>query len=347
MDEVLQVPAVVGALAQLPEIGWVVVATAQWPTPSLGPDDRVVIGPGGVFVVVTVDVGTRPATVLLDAPWLEGEFRGDLVDRATEAAAAVLAMVPGVAAELVRPVLCFAQESMLLERCEEVLVCSTANLVSLLTSRLPVLNTRQVHTLHARLRAGMRRTAASVRQVPLQRAPAPAGPSRSRLLVTGGVVALALLVAAGLGLAALELDHPTGHAVGLGRLAGVHEAVAPVGGPATVVGPGRVRLRATVRSVRLLPHGRIRVRLVLTGLRGRWSGTPARALSLVDTRGRDVRTTRVVRVVPASLGSRLSLGPGRSVRGTVLLRVPPRTRLSRVGVRVAEGPHGRAVWLVP
>ena len=347
MDEALQVPAVPDALSALPEIGWVVVAGEQWPTASLGPEDRVVIGPGGVFVVVTVEVGARPATVLLDAPWLDGEFRGDLVERAAEAGAAVLAMVPGVAPEHVRPVLCFAQESMLLERCDEVLVCSTANLVSLLTSRLPVLNTRQVHILHARLRAGMRRTAASLRQVPPQRAPEESGRSRSRLLVAGGAVALALLVAAGLALAAVELERPTGHPMGVGRLAGVHEPVAALGGPATVAGPGRVRLRATVRSVRLLPAGRVRVRLTLTGLRGRWSGDPARTLRLVGTRGRAVRRTRVLRAVPASLSSRLSLGPGRSVRGTVLLQVPPRTRLARVAVRVGEGPRGRAGWLVP
>jgi hypothetical protein len=97
----------------------------------------------------------------------------------------------------------------------------------------------------------------------------------------------------------------------------------------------------------LLPAGRVRVRLTLTGLRGRWSGDPARTLRLVGTRGRAVRRTRVLRAVPASLSSRLSLGPGRSVRGTVLLQVPPRTRLARVAVRVGEGPRGRAGWLVP
>lgn len=350
MDEVLQVRAVADALSALPDVGWVVVAAEEWPTPSLGAADRVVIGPAGTFVVVEVDARERPATVLLDAPWLDGEFRGDLVERAAEAAAVVLAQVPGVAADQVRPVLCFAQEPMLLERCDEVLVCSTANLVSLLTSRPPVLNTRQVHTVHARLRAGMRRTAASTRHVPEQRAPGEAalfGSRQPRLLVAGVAVALALLVAAGLGLAAVELDRTAGEAVGIGRLAGAHPALAATGEPLTVVAAGGQRLRVTVRSVRALPGARFAVRLELTGLRGTWSGAPARALALVDDRGRTVRPTRVARAVPPALAKRVVLGPGRSARGTVVLEVPAGTRVARVGIRLGDGHRGRATWLVP
>ena len=350
MGEVLQVPPLADALALLPASRWVVVDDPAWPTPLLAATDRVVIGPGGVFVVIEVDCRERPATVLLDAPWVDGEFRGDLVERAAGAAAAVLQAVPGVDPAHVRPVLCFAQEAMLLERCDDVLVCATSNVVSLVASRSPVFTTRQVHTVHARMRAGMRRAVAGLQQVPQQ----PTSPEderlRSRGLVAGIAVVLALLVVAGLGLAAAELGGAGDSVVGIGALTGGTArtpSLPPLGRP-VLLGGG---VQVTVLAVRQLPgRSSAAVRLELLAVGGRHRAVhPARSLWLVDASGRRhpaVGPAAARGAVPAAqlLPATTRLSPGRAVRGTVLVPVAAGSRVTRVGLRVADGRGGTAVW---
>ncbi|HET8603474.1 MAG TPA: hypothetical protein VFM09_06060 [Marmoricola sp.] len=352
MGEVLQVPPVADALALLPASRWVVVGDTAWPTPLLGDADRVVIGPGGVFVVVEVDSRERPATVLLDAPWVEGEFRGDLVERAENAAAAVLHTVPGVDPAHVRPVLCFVQEPMLLERCDDVLVCSTSNVVSLLVSRPPVLSVRQVHTVHARMRAGLRRAVAGLQQVPQQAGSPDSERLRARGLVAGIAVALVLLVAAGLGLAAAELGGSGAGIVGIGALVDgtPRTSAAPsLGRPVLLAG----QVQATVLGVhRVAGQPLVEVRLELLTVSGRARAVhPARSLWLVAGSGRRFAGSspaRVRGVVPAArlLPAATRLRPGRPVRGTVLVAVPAGTRIAQVGLRLGEGRAGWATWSV-
>jgi hypothetical protein len=343
VGEILHSPGVSTALATLPAARWVVLHGLDWPTPLMTASDVVAIGPGGVFVVVVVDTRQQPATVLLDAPWVGGEFRGDLVERAEEAAAAVLALVPGVDPDHVWPVLCLDQEPMLLERCDEVMVCSSANLVSLLTSRFPVLNTRQVHTIHARLRAGMRRAAASLRYVPAQPAGPVPQPRRSRGLVVGAVTfGLAVAVGAGAGVADLPA---IGHAA-RELVAGT----APLGRPMDLAGAGG-ELRVTVRSVHPVGErdGRrvLAVDLVMVDLGDRpWRGSPARSLRLVDANGARFRAEATTRGGAAVLPLHATVRPGHPLHGRVLVRVPRHTHPTVVEFRVGDGRHGSAQWAV-
>jgi len=340
----MQAPGLAAALATLPTTRWVVLSGLDWPVPSLTASDLVAIGPGGVFVVVVVDTRKQPATVLLDAPWVGGEFRGDLVERAAEAAAAVLGLVPGVDPDHVWPVLCFDQGPMLLERCDAVMVCSTANLVSLMTSRFPVLNTRQVHTIHARLRAGMRRAAASLRHVPAQPTGPVAEPRRPRGKVVGAVaLGLAALTAAGLAVANLPaIGHAARSLVG---------GTAPLGRPVDLTGPGG-ELRVTVRSVHPAGqregHRLLAVELVIVDLDEQsWRGSPARSLWLVDRDGDRFRARVTTRDSGAVLPTQATVRPGHPVHGRVLIAVPRRSEPAAVEFRVGDGRHGSAQWELP
>lgn len=342
MGEVLQAPSLAAAFSEMPTSRWLVLHDLDWPTPLLTAADLVVIGPGGIFVVVVVDSRERPATVLLDAPWVGGDFRGDLVERAADAAAVVLELVPGVAPDHVWPVLCFDQDTMLLERCDEVLVCSTANLVSLVTSRFPVLNTRQVHTIHARLRAGIRRAvAAAGRQIPAQST----GPARQRRRSRGMVaatVALGLVVAGGVALAAANLRT-------IGAAArGMVDVPARLGRPMDVTGHNGT-LRVTVRSVHAAGarHGErlLAVEVVLVDLEARpWSGSPARSLWLVDEHGSRFRAGASTRGGSAVLPLRTMVRPGRPLHGHVLVAVPRGSVPAVVEFRAGNGRHGSAQW---
>jgi hypothetical protein len=332
-----------GLTESLPTARWVVLHDLDWPTPTLTRSDLVAIGPGGVFVIVVVDTRSRPATVLLDAPWVGGEFRGDLVERAAAAAAAVLDMVPGVEPGHVWPVLCFDQGPMLLERCDDVLVCSSANLVSLVSSRFPVLNTRQVHTIHARLRAGMRRTAAGLRHVPAQPTGPVRQPRRSPGMLVGGV-ALGAAVVSGAALAVANLP-AIGHAA-----RSLVTSTAPLGRPMDVEGPSG-ELRVTVRAVH--PAGEqdgkqvLSVELVVVDLEGRpWHGSPARSVWLVDKAGNRFHARETGRGGAAVLPVRTTVRHGHPVRGQVLVDVPRGSAPHAVEFRVGDGRHGSAQWQV-
>jgi hypothetical protein len=341
VGEILQAPGLAAALATLPNGRWVALHGLDWPTPLMTPADVVAIGPGGVFVVVVVDTRKQPATVLLDAPWVGGEFRGDLVERAEEAAAAVLGLVPGVDPAHVWPVLCFDQGPMLLEHCDEVTVCSSANLVSLLTSRFPVLNTRQVHTIHARLRAGMRRAAAGLRHVPPQPAAPVLPPPHTRgRLIGGTVLALAVLIGAGIAMANLPA---IGHAA-RSLVAGT----APLGRTMDVAGRGG-ELRVTVRAVH--PAGEragkrlFAVELVVVDLDDKpWTGSPARSVWLVDADGARFRAAATTRGGGAVLPRRATVRPGHPVHGRVLVAVPRHAEPTVVEFRLGDGRHGSAEW---
>jgi hypothetical protein len=333
----------------------VVLDGIDWPTPAVTAPDVVAIGPGGVFVVVVIDSREQPATVLLDAPWVEGEFRGDLVERAAAAAAAVLGLVPGVDPAHVWPVLCFDQERMLLERCDQVLVCSTANLVSLMTSRFPVLNTRQVHTIHARLRAGIRRASASLRYVPAQPTSRPPSRRRSHVLAAAALTA-GLAVSGGVVLAVTDVG-----AIGQAARSLVDRG-APLGRPVDLTGPGG-QVRVSVRGTQ--PVGdRAGVRLVAVDLLlaapdgGQWRGSPAGSVWLVDGDGTRFRATpgatlratfratfrATLRSGSEVLPAEVWVRPGHPVHGRVLVEVPRRSDPALVEVRVGDGRHGSARW---
>jgi hypothetical protein len=114
----------------------------------------VLIGPSGVFVIDTKNWTGR---ITVDGGHLRqnGYSREKAVASAADAALAVSERVSPYAA-WVHPVLCFVGQDNLAGWSREVAVCSTANLVQMLTSRPMVFTPEHVQYLHGRLQTELR-----------------------------------------------------------------------------------------------------------------------------------------------------------------------------------------------
>ena len=124
--------AVATALAALPA-DWVVLHDLAWPGRQRANLDHVVIGPGGVFVVDAKNWSGR-VEVRDHVLTQNGRRREDAVSSVTAAAIAVQALVSPLDCV---GVLCFVRDEEVNATSSNVTVCSTANLVGVLTSRPP------------------------------------------------------------------------------------------------------------------------------------------------------------------------------------------------------------------
>ena len=124
------------ALAGLPA-GWTVLHDVAWPDRQLANIDHVVVGPPGVFVIDTKNWSGR---IEVDHGVLRQDRRSRVptLQSALAGAAAVAKVVPEVRRDHVYAVLCFSSEAPD-AMSDGVLVCSTASLPGLLTSRPAVL----------------------------------------------------------------------------------------------------------------------------------------------------------------------------------------------------------------
>lgn len=128
------------ALEALPP-GWVVLHDLAWPGRPKANIDHVVIGPSGVFVV---DAKNWSGTVEVRDHVLRqnGRQREQAVSSAAEAAIALQHVVPD--SHPCFAVLCFVGDKALSGWVRDVVVCSTSNLVAMLTSRPVVLDSAQL-----------------------------------------------------------------------------------------------------------------------------------------------------------------------------------------------------------
>lgn len=128
------------ALEALPP-GWVVLHDLAWPGRPKANIDHVVIGPSGVFVV---DAKNWSGTVEVRGHVLRqnGRQREQAVSSAAEAAIALQHVVPD--SHPCFAVLCFVGDKALSGWVRDVVVCSTDNLVAMLTSRPVVLDSAQL-----------------------------------------------------------------------------------------------------------------------------------------------------------------------------------------------------------
>jgi hypothetical protein len=131
------------ALAELPMLGWRVFHDMRWPGRRYANIDHVVVGPTGVFVIDTKawsgEIEVRDGVLRQD-----GRRRDRAVLSAMDAAAALTELLPGLDAKAVNAVLCFDRDEPVFGWADEVMVCSPANLVTLLTSRPSLLDTQSV-----------------------------------------------------------------------------------------------------------------------------------------------------------------------------------------------------------
>jgi hypothetical protein len=184
------------ALESLPD-GWVVLHDLAWPGRPRANLDHVVIGPGGVFVVDAKNWSGRLEVrdqVLVQ----NGRRREPTVASAAEAAIAVQALIS--LPNLCMGVLCFVRDEPLTGWARDVMVCSTANLVEMLTSRPHVLEAGDVQRCVEAVRLGVVRRAQhrGLTQT-LGPLPSPSGSeavSRPRRRLRGGRVVATVLAGA-------------------------------------------------------------------------------------------------------------------------------------------------------
>ena len=143
------------ALTALPHESWTFLHDLRWPGRVRANIDHVAIGPGGVYVIDSKNwsgrVEVRDGTELRQ----DGRRRESAVTGAAEAALAITPIIAGVTGHAVVPVLCFHREERLAGWARDVMVCSTANVVTMLGSRLTVLTPEQVRDASIALDASL------------------------------------------------------------------------------------------------------------------------------------------------------------------------------------------------
>ncbi|HET8985415.1 MAG TPA: nuclease-related domain-containing protein [Trueperaceae bacterium] len=185
--------AVAAALAQLPSEAWTVFHDVRWPGRRYANVDHIVVGPPGVFVI---DAKNWSGRVSIDGGVLRqnGRSRETAVSGAAEAGRAVAGLVPLLEQHLVHPLLCFVREDELSGWARDVRVCSTSNVVAVLTAHPAALPADEVAQLCLDLDLGLR----EARQAVIVEAPASrrrASASRSRHLGFSTLARLAVGVA--------------------------------------------------------------------------------------------------------------------------------------------------------
>lgn len=181
------------ALAGLPS-GWTVLNDLVWPGRRGATIDHVVVGPGGIFVIASQ---TWTGTVTVEDGVLreDGRPRERAVASAAEAALQVGQMSSRLS--ITQAMICFATAEEVRGRSREVLLCSTAEIVDVLTKRPAVLNAGQVRQVAQEVDQHFRAVAATLGPVvPRQRqaaddssslpaVPRPQRPAQPRIRITG------------------------------------------------------------------------------------------------------------------------------------------------------------------
>ena len=132
--------------------GWVVLHDLRWPGRRFANIDHVVIGPPGVFVVDSKNWSGR-IEVRHDVLRQDGRQREKAVAGAADSALALAEQLTRIDASRVYPVLCFVQDEPLTGWARDVMVCSTQNLVAMLTTRPPSFVPMRVTGIAAEVRA--------------------------------------------------------------------------------------------------------------------------------------------------------------------------------------------------
>ena len=203
-------------LAELPTESWTVFHDIRWPGRRYANVDHVAVGPPGVFMIDSKN-WTGPVTIKDDVLRLGGWRKEREVAAAAEAALAVGGLVPSVHPDLVHPVLCFVRDEPVEGWARDVMVCSTSNLLRMLTTRPDVLPPDQLRQLCLDLDAGIRSAGATpqvdrpARRPVARHSSSPAGQRRRRRRKSSsGDLVKAVVAAVVLGVILLRPDVATG-----------------------------------------------------------------------------------------------------------------------------------------
>jgi len=349
------------SLAALPELDWRVFHDVHWPGRRYANIDHVVVGPGGVFVI---DSKAWSGEIEVDEGVLRqnGHRRERHVLAAVDAAVAVGELLPGLDPATVKPVLCFDRDQPVFGWSREVMVCSTVNIATLLTSRPTVLDRATLRDTAETLAQSLRAATDPIvpippkRQVPAKDRRAHAAKRHQKLsrsvfsIIAFGVLTL-LFIEVLLPRLASNLDDQ------------VRERSAPtlaLGETATVKGnPVRPELRFSVdrlratHAVETKPGSRPPVRLMAANVTIRnvgqeaWTGLGT-TFALVDRT--DFSHQRKTGGGKVAAGRRLpaliKVKPGQTKRGIVVFGVPRGVVADSVRISVGPGYPKAVRWSV-
>lgn len=192
------------ALDALPPSEWTVFHDVRWPGRQRVNIDHVAVGPGGVFVI---DAKNWSGSVRVDDNALRqnGRQRETAVVGAAQAGLAIARMATTARPCAVTPVLCFVRDEPITGWARDVMVCSTANIVTMLTTRPVVFDAEAIRAttthldLEFRTAAGrgavhlVGRLASSAHHTPRPRRNRPKGKRRSPTAQLLGFILVALL----------------------------------------------------------------------------------------------------------------------------------------------------------
>ena len=167
------------ALAALPELDWRVFHDVHWPGRRYANIDHVVVGPGGVFVIDS-KAWSGDVEVVDGVLRQNGHRRERHVLAAMDAALAVAELVPGLEPAAVKPVLCFDRDEPVFGWSHEVMVCSTVNVATLLTSRPAVLDGATLRATAETLAQSLKAATDPIAPIPPKRQLAGKGPTSPR-----------------------------------------------------------------------------------------------------------------------------------------------------------------------
>ncbi len=346
------------ALAGLSSLEWRIFHDVRWPGRRFANIDHVLVGPQGVFVVDskawTGHIDVRDGVLRQN-----GHRRTKAVEHATDAAAAVCELLPQLDPAIVKPVLCFARVKPVFGWVDDLMLCSTQNIVSMLASRPRILGEAEIRTTAETLARSLQSASVLVPHVARVGRRAKQVTSRGRDLTKTlvGAALIAGLVLLGLRFDVLErLDELSSRSlVGMGIVAPTQ----PIGARISVPGSAmRPPLEVTANAVDVTrsqtpgmraARGQMLLAVELT-IRNSgdlpWVSEPGTSVVLRDEATASYRTAAEFTKVAAGrvLPSEIVLKPGRQLHGFMVFEVPSRTTITQIELSVGPARPQTVRW---
>lgn len=357
-------------LASLPSNEWRIFHDVRWPGREHANIDHVAVGPSGVFVIDT-KAWTGNVEVRGGGLRQDGKRRSRTIVAAAAAAMAVDELVPGLDAKAINPVLCFVRDEPVFGWAGDVMVCSTHNLGTFMTSRPRVLSESRAMEVATALALTLEAAPAIVRSsanrgvspVPVHpqgkttssRPPRAPLPRAARLSIRLGLVALAVAVG-------VKFDVPSK----IGDFASqtaqrVFSPAQPTGTTIAVPGVGSrpslkitagdpVPTRSKAKHVRPSPGQRLVAVPLTIQNTGDTPWTSHSDLRARVTAGGDVAYSSdpgFMRIAAGrALPAVMKLPPGRTRDGFVVFEVPRGTVVEKIELKVGPGLPKEMSWEV-
>ena len=348
------------ALAALPELDWRVFHDVHWPGRRYANVDHVVVGPGGLFVIDS-KAWTGDLTVADGVLRQNGYRRERHVLAATDAAMAVAELLPGLDPRTVKPVLCFDRDEPVFGWSHEVMVCSTANVATLLTSRPAVLDGATLRATAESLAQSLKAATDPIAPVPpkrqLPRKGHRASTTKRRRSLTRSVVSI--LVVGLVAFLALEMGLPRVATVVQDQARNRIDPGLALGETVTVKGnPIRPELRLSVDQLRRTwpvdakpaerrPTQLMAARVTIRNV-GQEAWTSGRGTTFVLVDANDLRHPRRTHTGKVAAGRKLPalirVKPGQTRRGIIVFGLPRGVPAQAVRISVGPGYPKTVRW---